>query len=197
MPPEFHFERLKPFKSVPLDELIDISLLSNLRTFRARGVRAEDATVYYDPAIPGAFADTQRMEIAIGDDLLLQSARHPEDFYLIAAHELTHFAQPETNLEARGGFATAAGRDTAIHSRDRFEQEAIQWEAQQAARFGWDRDDYQSFVRRMREAGLSYLGATTSTYDRRMGIELRERPYAAIPALSRRPVNVRRHWRRA
>jgi hypothetical protein len=195
--------------------VIDLSYLVNARTFQARGLDVGDVTVYYDPAIPGAYADSQRMEIIIGDDLLLQASLHPEDFYLLAAHEITHFKQPPTHLEVEKTFITAGGRPTKIHARDEYEQEAIWWEAQQAARFGWDRDDYQAFVRRTRESGLSYLGATASGYDRRMEIELRERPYAAIPALSRRPnhpergdptqrselssheVHVRRHWRSA
>lgn len=167
-----------------LTEVVDVGQLSVLRHLERYGIKPEDIDVVYDPGgYTGSTAASypQLQAISIGPRGLMLP---DEDLYVVLAHELTHLIhEPPKGFEM---FKTAEGKKTSVHARSREEQEAIFWEATQAAKFGWDRERYDKFVRVL-YSGLPISGKA---------IELRERPWAARPVLSRRPVRVHRHRRR-
>jgi len=200
-----HFEKLAVppgrYSGVYLGDMIDTSLLVNRHVLRQRGVDPDAVRVEYDPTYPSAGAFPGG--IIIGPRALAFLERKPEHAYVLMAHELTHLTQPEARSVM---YETVAGGETEYHSRSIREQEAMFWEAQQAARFGWGREEYQVFVEE-----LHTILDVPPKFQKHFDIEKRERAYAALPVLSRRPegsasthspafspdVRVRSHRRRA
>jgi hypothetical protein len=187
---------------VYLGDMIDTSILVNRHMLRQNGVDPDAVRVEYDPTYVGA--STFPEGIVIGPKALAFIERNPEYGYVLFAHELTHLTQPEPSSIM---YQTAAGRPTRFHSRSFREQEAIFWESQQAARFGWSREEYEAFTEEL----YDMLDAPPQ-YQKHVEIEKRERAYAALPVMSRRPegsasthppgfsnrdVKVRGHRRRA
>lgn len=171
-----------------LGDLIDTDLLVNRAVLRRGGVDPANVRVEYDPSFHGVGAYAPGT-IIIGPEILALVERKPELLYVFAAHELTHLIQPETRSMK---FETAAGRPTRFHARDRYEQEAMFFEAQQAARLGWGREEYEAFAFELHTV-LNY----PESREKHTKTEIKERSYAAYSVLSRRPVRVHAHRRRA
>ena len=203
---ETHFEKLTVppgrFSGVYLGDMIDTNVLVNRFVLRQKGVDPDAVRVEYDPSYVGASAYPPGT-IIIGPRALNLMERKPEYAYVLMAHELTHLIQPEPTVMQ---YISVHGTPTMIHSRSVREQEAEYWEGLQAAKFGWGREEYDAWI-----AELYTIIDVPSKYQTRVNIEKRERPYAALPVLSRRPrsgaptqpsdispdVRVRRHRRRA
>ena len=95
-------------------------------------------------------------------------------------------------------------QDKLPHARRPMEQDAVYWESLQAAKYGWDAEQYEDYYKRLtdertrREQQASPMrtprrgGSTTRPLDNPES----ERVWAVVPALSRRPVEVRKHLRR-
>lgn len=195
MPPrEPDLATLREKWSIPLGKFIDTSELVNRSTLRKKGVDPNSVMMEYDRFYSGAVAygDPGDFRLLIGTNVFELFEQHPEYAYVFAAHELTHFTQPEIEERAGStGLVAVSGKSTRVHARDQYEQEAIFWEGQQAAKLGWSREEYNTFVTNL----FAAFGRSKST-EWHTKIEMRERPYAAAPALSRREVPVREHLRR-
>jgi hypothetical protein len=197
--PEFNWRRLieDRFTRIPLSEIIDMRLMVNRNYLREKGIDPDKVEVIYDPYQEDVRASPDYNVIIVGDQTLLTAKTHPEDFYILIAHELAHFAQPLVDPSGKivldeefVPFVTAKGRSTRVHVRDRYEQEAIRWEAQQAARLGLSREEYEAYIFRLYYFGREYIEGDPA-WKRHVKLEARERLYPALSSLSRRPKGMR------
>ena len=189
---------------VPLRDIIDVEQLVIKHELRKNGIEpGEIRIVLVGPLSTYSYPDYNYM--AIGSDAL---DGPPENLYVMISHELAHFKQNRTG-EIDIDEATRQAEAEDVHVRRPVEQEAIFWETQQAAKFGWGRDEYDAFVARLfPEREIARLDPIDQES---LAIERQERAYAAMPVLSRRPpeaprphassglsdVHVRQHRRRA
>jgi hypothetical protein len=174
-----HFDILDANHGAYLGQIIDTSVLVNRSVLRQRGVEPNDVYVEYDPSWQGISTQYPNT-IVLGPQGLAFVERNREYAYVVLAHELTHLTQGQRDYKM---FKTGHGTRTKFHSRDAREQEAEFWESQQAARFGWDREDYTTFVTQLH----GILGPIPEQYRKYVETEKKEREYTMLPVMSRRP----------
>ena len=172
--------------SMALRDFVDVNLLVNRHVLRQEGIEPGAVRIILNPAVRMSSFALPNYHLIVLDPTDLEK-RRPDQIYTMLAHELTHLKQHlsgEFPLERMGDVI----RIHRIHSNRPHEIEAFFWETQQAARFGWGREEYKEYTEILYPKGRG-IPAQYATER-----ELRTR--AAMPVLSRHPVPVRRYVRR-
>lgn len=169
--------------SVSLRDIIDIEVLVNRHELRKIGIEPGAIRILLGPN-SFSLPDSHLMVLNEKD---LDRAR-AEDSYVVIAHELTHFRQMLSG-DMTQEQAEEHMRNHRRHVDRPHEIDAFFWEAQQATKFGWSREEYNDFLVRL-------FGRENIEADPEMAEEMVARSAAGLPVLQRRPVRVRRHVRR-
>ena len=187
--------------TVRLKDVVDVEQIVNRHELRKAGIEPGEIEVLLTKS------DFSRTEFAVYDihgspepkirivlgyeTFVIQDEFGMPGVRVIVAHELQHVLQ---DLQAGqedlrrlltpsplGGHVTRFTR-TKIHARQPIEQEAIFFEAQQAAKEGFGREEHRRLAELIHHEGTG----------RAQQIDIAERPYAGLGALSRRPPEERR-----
>lgn len=162
-----------------LKELIDVELLVNKHVLRKDGIDPGEIRVV---PLNRAIAMTPFHFMGLNASRL-RNRENNESVYVTIAHELEHFRQ-----ELSGDITIEKVQNIVdiepIHARREHEVHAIFWEAQQATRFSWGREEYDEHVSNL-YPDRAFIEAQE--------IEARERESVAMPVFSRRPRSVRVH----
>ena len=173
--------------SIPMRDFIDVEQLVNRHVLRQDGIEPGSVRVVMGNLGSSFIVPEWHLLVVDGTDLR-ESTENSEFLYVMMAHELTHFRQQLGQVRSSQEFK-ASVRRYRLHANRPHEQEAFFWEAQQATKFGWGREDYERYLRviypeKARKLEPSFV------------LEHHARARAAMPVMTRRPVRVRPYRRR-
>lgn len=169
--------------SIRLGDLINTNVLVNRHVLRQEGIDPDSVRVALFNEVGSPVSFPQYHMLVLNAESLGGSN---QELYLVIAHELTHLKQllsGELPMER----VREVVKQTPYHMDRPHEQEAVFWETQQGAKFGWDRDDFQRYYARL---------YPSLAHAPELVVEKQLRRQAAMSVLTRHPVAVRRHWRR-